>query len=60
MTKPRKTILGRLQAEIDRCNKKNGCDAYCSKVNQGMCPLLRRHAERIAYLREQNIPPEKW
>ena len=60
MTKPRKTTLGRLQADIDRCNKKNGCDAYCSKSNQAMCSKLRAHAEQVAYLREHNIPPERW
>lgn len=55
-----KTVLGRLQAKIDKCNNKRGCDSYCSKANQAMCDKLRKHSEQISYLREQEIPVERW
>lgn len=59
-TKKYKSPLTRLQEDIDRCNSKNGCDAYCSKSQQALCPKLRRHAERMDACIKQNIPVHLW
>jgi hypothetical protein len=43
--------LGKYQKDIDRCNKKQGCDAICTKSEQEGCPKLKRHAEEMANLK---------
>lgn len=59
-TRKHKTELEKLQAEIDRCNSHCGCDSYCSIEHQKVCTKLRRHAERIAYCTEHDLPIEVW
>ena len=38
MARQSKTPLERLQAEIDKCNKRNGCNYYCSEQRQKSAP----------------------
>ena len=60
MTRQSKTPLERLQAEIDKCNKRNGCDYYCSAQRQKECAKLRQHDERVDYCMKHNVPIEYW
>lgn len=60
MARQVKTPLGRLQADIDRCNNRQGCDAYCSQQWQKSCPKLRKHGERIDYCMKHDIPIQYW
>lgn len=60
MARQSKTHLERLQAQIDQCNNHNGCDFYCSKNWQKICPKLRQHNERVDYCMKHNIPIEYW
>ena len=55
-----KTPLEKLQAAIDRCNNRNGCDCYCSASRQQECSKLRKHAERIDYCMTHDIPIHMW
>lgn len=36
--------LASAQKDIDACNNKNGCNAYCSNANQSRCNKLKKHA----------------
>jgi hypothetical protein len=47
----RNSNLGKYQKEIDRCNKKKGCNAFCSKEEQQGCPKLSRHTKEMANLK---------
>ena len=60
MARQSKTPLERLQADIDNCNKRNGCDCYCSEQRQKECSKLRKHAARIDYCMTNDIPIELW
>lgn len=42
--------LGKYQKDIDKCNKKRGCNAFCSQEDQKGCPKLKRHSEEMASL----------
>ena len=55
-----KTQLEKLQAAIDRCNNRNGCDCYCSASRQKECSKLRKHDARINYCMTHDIPIELW
>lgn len=55
-----KTPLDKLQSDIDQCNQKRGCDAWCSKFEQKHCQKLRAHAERMAHCRKINLPIQYW
>jgi hypothetical protein len=41
----KKSNLGKYQKDIDRCNKKKGCDAVCTLEEQSGCPKLKRHTQ---------------
>jgi len=43
--------LGKYQKDIDKCNKKKGCDAFCSSQEQQGCPKLQRHRDEMANLK---------
>lgn len=60
MANNQKTPLTKIQEEIDRCNNKNGCNAYCSKAQQALCPKLIRHSARMDFCREKNMPIHMW
>ena len=60
MARQSKTPLERLQAQIDKCNNRNGCDSYCSKQWQKTCPKLRQHDERVDYCMKHDVPIEYW
>lgn len=60
MTRQSKTPLQRLQAEIDKCNKRNGCNHYCSEQRQKECEKLRKHDARIDYCMTNDIPIDMW
>ena len=60
MVRQAKTHLQRLQAEIDRCNNRNGCDSYCSEQRQKECSKLRKHDERVDYCMRHDIPIQYW
>ena len=60
MARQSKTPLERLQAEIDRCNNRNGCDCYCSEQRQKECSKLRKHDERVDYCMRHDLPIEYW
>lgn len=60
MARRAKTPLERLQAEIDRCNNRNGCDYYCSASRQQECSKLRKHDARIDYCMTHDIPIHMW
>lgn len=54
------TQLEKLQKQIDKCNRKDGCNSKCSKEIQEKCPLLLAHTARRNECREKNIPIELW
>ncbi|MBQ8135339.1 MAG: hypothetical protein IJ711_00100 [Lachnospiraceae bacterium] len=56
------TKLEQLQKEIDKCNRKKGCDnVRCEYSGQhDKCPRLIAHMARMDYCRENNIPVERW
>ena len=58
--KGKQTQLGKIQKQIDRCNRKSGCDSKCSKSSQESCDLLRKHANRIAECRKKELPHVYW
>ena len=60
MARQSKTPLERLQAQIDKCNNRNGCDYYCSEHRQKECSLLRKHEARIDYCMTHDITIELW
>lgn len=60
MARQSKTPLQKLQAEIDRCNNRNGCDCYCSASRQQECSKLRKHDERVDYCMKHELPIEYW
>lgn len=43
--------LAKYQAEIDKCNKKRGCDRYCTKAQQDTCIKLIQHTNEMANLK---------
>lgn len=43
--------LGKYQKAIDKCNKKNGCNTYCSLESQKNCEKLQKHREEIENLK---------
>lgn len=55
-----KTPLDRLQKQIDRCNRKSGCNSKCSLEFQKKCPLLLAHEARRDECREKGIPIYLW
>lgn len=56
----KRTPLERIQREIDRCNRKDGCNARCSPAVQKKCPLLKAHAARIEECQEKGLPFTAW
>jgi len=47
--------LGKYQKIIDKCNRKKGCDKFCSKSEQEICIKLINHKKEI-----ENLKYERW
>jgi hypothetical protein len=40
--------LGKYQKDIDKCNKKRGCNSMCTLEEQRGCPKLIRHSKEMS------------
>lgn len=54
------TELSKIQKQIDRCNKKEGCNKHCSLEKQKYCWFLEQHRQRIDWCTKHDIPIERW